>query len=491
MNFLKKILNKILDFFSKKPPSTEKIISEERKVLDEIFDKEELINKYQESNDEQEKYALITKIAKHSTAKKIIELIENDGAENTVIKKGRKRLYEFHELRTEIQSLEEKKIVLDYNASLINDALNPDITIIETNILKLSSLLSTNKKNGKVKLSNSYIAEIDKTYEQLEKLLREKSTIAKHRNRESDKIKKEELYKNEIKKKLTILETLINQNKLIEAKTLLNILTHSIKIGYKNEIVRLNRAIVKIKDKELQIFKKQQQELLRIQEEEAKKIKELNDKRLEEKRLLEHNQKIIEESKRKKQEERTARLKSLLIKKSNWEDYQNILKKNKIKSLYHFTDKANIKSIIKNGGLYSWFHSDKNDITISYPGGDSLSRDLDKKYGLQDYVRLSFTKAHPMMFVAVNQGRIKNAVILEIDLNVCYFIDTKYSDMNATKTGHNCGSLIDDLEAIKFNIVKQHNHFDISNEEDVKYFQAEVLVKTWIPIEFINNINDF
>ena len=63
--------------------------------------------------------------------------------------------------------------------------------------------------------------------------------------------------------------------------------------------------------------------------------------------------------------------------------------------------------------------------------------------------------------------------------------------MNATKTGHNCGSLIDDLEAIKFNIVKQHNHFDILNAEDVKYFQAEVLVKTWIPIEFITNINDF
>jgi hypothetical protein len=491
MNFFRKIFNNILNFFSKKPPSTEKIISEERKVLDEIFDKEELINKYQESNDEQEKDALITKIAKHSTAKKIIELIENNSSENTVLKKGRKRLYEFHELRSEIQKLEEKIIVLDYNASLINDALNPDTTIIETNILKLSNLLSNNKSNGEVKLSNSYVGIIDNTYKQIENLLREKSTIAKHRNRESDKIKKDELYKNEIKKKLTILETLINQNKLFEAKTLLDIIALSIKVGYKNEILRLNRARVKIKDKELLIFKKQQQELLRIQEEEAKRIKELNDRILEEKRLQEYEKNILEEKNKKQEEEKQLQLESLLINKSNWKDYQNVLKANKIKSLYHFTDKSNIKSIIKNGGLYSWHYSDRNNITIPYPGGGSLSRDLDKRYGLQDYVRISFTKEHPMMYTAKDDGRIKNPIILEIDLKVCYFLNTKYANMNATKTGHNCGDSLDDLQAIKFDIVKLPTHFDILNAENVKYFQAEVLVKTWIPIEFITNINDF
>lgn len=491
MNFIKLFLNIIKAIFRSKAPTTEKIILEERKVLGEIFDKEELITQYKESNDEEEKIVLIRKIAKRSTAKKIIELIENDSTENTLLKRGRKRLYEFHELRSEIQKLEEKKVVLDYKASLINYAVNPDTTVIEANILKLSNLLNNNKKNGKVKLLNSSETIIDNTFEQLENLLREKSTIVKLRKRESDKIKKEELYKNEIRKKLTILETHINQNKLIEAKTIINIITHSIKIGYKNEIVRLNRAREKIKVKELQIFKKQQHELLRIQEEEVNRIRELDFRTLEEKRLLEFENKIVEESSKKKEEKKQSQLQSLLIEKSNWEDYKNIIEENGIKSLYHFTDKSNIKSIIKNGGLYSWHYSDRNNITIPYPGGDSLSRDLDKQYGLQDFVRLSFTKEHPMMYKAKDDGRIKNPIILEIDLKVCYFLNTKYANMNATKTGHNCGDSLNDLKAVKFDIVKLRNHFDIINIEDRKYFQAEVLVKTWIPIEFITNINDF
>lgn len=487
MNFFKKILNKILDFFSKKPPSTEKIISEERKVLDEIFDKEELINKYKESNDEQEKDALITKIAKHSTAKKIIELIENNSSENTVLKKGRKRLYEFHELRTEIQKLEEKKIVLDYNASLINDALSPDSSVIETNILKLSNLLSNNKSNGEVKLSNSYVGIIDNTYKQIENLLREKSTIEKHRNRESDKIKKEELYKNEIKKKLTILETLINQNKLFEAKTLLDILALSIKVGYKNEIIRLNRARAKIKDKELLKFKKLQQELLRIQEEEAKRIKEFNDKRLEEKRLQEYEKKIVEENNRKKEEEKVARFQSLLIKKQNWKEYKNVLKDNQIKIFYHFTDIANLNSIKKNSGLFSWHYSDNNGITISYTGGDPMSRSLDKQHRLEDYVRLSFCENHPMQYRLKQNGR--KLILLKINVEVAYWENTRFSNLNAAASNHIQGPCLEDLTRVKFSATKKK--FVSREDIDFEFHQAEILVRTHIPIEFITNINDF
>lgn len=37
--------------------------------------------------------------------------------------------------------------------------------------------------------------------------------------------------------------------------------------------------------------------------------------------------------------------------RSNWEDFKNILEQNHITKLYHFTDRDNLENIIKNGGL--------------------------------------------------------------------------------------------------------------------------------------------
>lgn len=185
-----------------------------------------------------------------------------------------------------------------------------------------------------------------------------------------------------------------------------------------------------------------------------------------------------------------AELERLLIKKYNWQEFQQVLQRNNVITLYHFTDRANISSIKKYGGLYSWDYCEKNGIIIPYQGGGSLSRDLDKRYSLQDYVRVSFTRNHPMLFVAQNEGRIINPAILTISLEVCYFQETRFSNMNATKTGHKQGKNLEDLQSIHFNTVRQINHFDLE-ETEKPYFQAEVLVKTWIPIRYITNINDF
>ena len=84
-------------------------------------------------------------------------------------------------------------------------------------------------------------------------------------------------------------------------------------------------------------------------------------------------------------------------KRTNWQSLQQIIKENNISALYHFTDMSNIDSIKQNGGLFSWQYMENNNISISKPGGDGFSRQLDKRKGLQDYVRLSFTKNHPMM----------------------------------------------------------------------------------------------
>lgn len=179
-------------------------------------------------------------------------------------------------------------------------------------------------------------------------------------------------------------------------------------------------------------------------------------------------------------------------KKSNWQEFKAVLDEQKIVKLYHFTDRDNLESIIKNGGLYSWMDCERKGIKIAKPGGGSLSRQLDSGRNLEDYVRVSFTTQHPMMFVAMKDGRISNPVILEIDPEVILWKGTCYSNMNATthRIKPNIGETISDFKQIHFPSVKAHKHFDLPEEEQ-PYFQAEILVKNFIPLSYIKNISNF
>lgn len=179
-----------------------------------------------------------------------------------------------------------------------------------------------------------------------------------------------------------------------------------------------------------------------------------------------------------------------MAKRLNYLSFKEILDYHGIKKLYHFTDRENLKSIIENGGLYSWADCEAKGITIPRPGGGDLSRSLDSRGSLQNYVRASFTTEHPMMYVAMNEGRITNPVILEIDPEVIYDSETKFADRNATRTGANVGDTFDDFKKIHFSSVKAKKHFDLEVEEQ-PFFQAEVLVKNFIPLDKILNIGNF
>ena len=179
-------------------------------------------------------------------------------------------------------------------------------------------------------------------------------------------------------------------------------------------------------------------------------------------------------------------------KKSNWQEFKAVLEEHKIVKLYHFTDRDNLESIIANGGLYSWMDCERKGIKINKPGGSPVSRQLDSGRNLEDYVRISFTTQHPMMYVAMKDGRISNPVILEIDTDVIYWKDTCYSNLNAAKhtIRPNIGEGLADFKQIHFQSVKAHKHFDLPEEEQ-PYFQAEILVKNFIPLEYIKNIGNF
>ena len=178
-------------------------------------------------------------------------------------------------------------------------------------------------------------------------------------------------------------------------------------------------------------------------------------------------------------------------KKSNWQEFEQVLKENRITKLYHFTDRDNLESIIKHGGLYSWADCEERGIKIPKPGGGDLSRSLDMRDGLQHFVRLAYVEDHPMKFEAMKDGRISNPVVLEVDLEPALWKDTLYADRNMTKNGANVGDSLDDLKAVHFGLfTRMQRYFDMSDEAKM-YYKAEVLVKNFIPLKYITNISNF
>ena len=178
-------------------------------------------------------------------------------------------------------------------------------------------------------------------------------------------------------------------------------------------------------------------------------------------------------------------------KKANWQEYKRVLEEGRITKLYHFTDFDNLESIIEHGGLYSWADCEEKGIKIAKPGGSSQSRSLDQRDRLEHYVRLSFAKDHPMQYVAMNDGRISNPVVLEIDLETALWEDSLYADRNATKTGAYVGGTLNDLKEVRFELFnRMMRYFDMSDEAK-SYYQAEVLVKNYIPLKYITNIGNF
>jgi hypothetical protein len=88
----------------------------------------------------------------------------------------------------------------------------------------------------------------------------------------------------------------------------------------------------------------------------------------------------------------------------------DVLRKNGIKILYHFTDESNVQSIRAHGLMSASTLLTKS--ISSVMNSDEASRQLDIKAGLENYVRLSFCAKNPMMYVSLNEGRISKPVML-------------------------------------------------------------------------------
>ena len=171
--------------------------------------------------------------------------------------------------------------------------------------------------------------------------------------------------------------------------------------------------------------------------------------------------------------------------KSSREEIRRYLKENGIQYLYHFTEKDRIESIIKYGGLLSFKRCLDEGITMPVRKDMALTRDIDARMDLEDYVRTSFCSRLPKIKERQSEGA--ELVLLKIDPEVALFDDTLYTDVEATQPNLKCGGEMGDLRRVNIQATKKV----LSNPEDADYWerQAEVLIKGFIPLQYIKNVN--
>lgn len=386
----------------------------------------------------------------------------------------------FADIASEIIELNTKLFQLDQ----IKHTQNRKPIAFDSKSKEKLNKIKTQFRNSPQYLNTNSPDTFNKNNENLQ--IRNNSLLKRFEIREEEKLRLEQQLKKQIKAKLVQLQMYLEQNDLENATEIVEYIKPALQ---KNRFPDLTQKFERFENKFLQLqqkeYERKQEELIRKQKEEAEKRRIEREKREEEERLkrlqLEEQRKKEEEKKKEKQNQ----LNSLLIKKTNWKDFERILEQNNIFEFYHFTPRANIESIKKQRALYSWNYCEKNKITIPIQGGDLQSKELDRKYGLEDYVRVSFCNDHPMAF----RLRDQNLIYLKISLDVAYFKNTLFSNMNAADHLHKHGPTIDDLERINFSATKAR--FVRKESPIFKEHQAEVLIKTWIPIEYIKNIHDF
>jgi hypothetical protein len=157
----------------------------------------------------------------------------------------------------------------------------------------------------------------------------------------------------------------------------------------------------------------------------------------------------------------------------------DVLRKNDINVLYHFTDAANLASIRKHGLLAASCLERQSIEAVM--NSDASSRTIDAQMGLQNFVRLSFNKENPMKHVAKKEGRISSPVMLQIKLEIVLKTGVLFFDCNATRHDAVQSS---SPNVVRFDVVNAANQFRVP-EDLRRFYQAEVLVPSPVPADLI------
>jgi hypothetical protein len=166
---------------------------------------------------------------------------------------------------------------------------------------------------------------------------------------------------------------------------------------------------------------------------------------------------------------------------------KDVMQRYGIGSIWHFTDRENLKLIETYGGLLSVAELGKRGIQVPLPGGNQWSHDADRLNGVHTFVHLSFVSDHPMLFVARQEGRIKDPVWLEIDASLILQEGTRFTSDVANKSGVQLLTPDEAAAAVDFEVLFTRTDWR-SPEIQTRLKAArkcEVLVPTIVPIDKI------
>lgn len=147
--------------------------------------------------------------------------------------------------------------------------------------------------------------------------------------------------------------------------------------------------------------------------------------------------------------------------------------------LWHFTDKKNFESITEYG-LLSWKELRNRGLVPVAPGGNDWSHEADQRFGVDGYVHLSFSKQHPMLYVAKKDGRITDPIWLKIDLSVLNDNGVRFTSDVANKAG--IGLLENNAAKESIDLVALFNYLDFGVEGNRERKQAAEKSEILIPI---------
>ena len=161
------------------------------------------------------------------------------------------------------------------------------------------------------------------------------------------------------------------------------------------------------------------------------------------------------------------------------------LKQNGINNLYHYTDSRNIDSILQKNGLLSIRELERE--SLVYNSGSNTREK-------PEYIRLSYTKNHPLLYVSKEESRILIEKTLEIDISATGLEQTIFTNVNAARTSSyptvQFGDNLDFIKKhVKLDIVKLPrcpSKYDSDHAH--AYYQAEVMIKKHLPLSYINNL---
>lgn len=187
----------------------------------------------------------------------------------------------------------------------------------------------------------------------------------------------------------------------------------------------------------------------------------------------------------------------------DWKGYRDkfidILKQNNINAIYHLTKLSNLNSIFDKACLFSKKELEFRSVDIDYCTND-LSKDLDNKKYLDDYIHFSFNlyQYNPNLCAFIKREPNTNFCILRLDIDSLAKIDgVKFSNINATTSDAIIFDDLDNFSKLDFDTLASKSipynapNFileSFKNNKQLKYdftyktAQAEILIPTSLDI---------